>query len=118
MGFILRSVFWLTLASIIVPAEARFGYDAKSADAREGSFSVQMHDTAYAVWGMAAQLPKICDTNPGLCAAGENLVSTVSATGASLLKDAQSRLSAHDNPHVAEASPQVQQHKKFQARIE
>lgn len=118
MGFILRSVFWLTLASIIVPAELRVGYDGRGAGGREIPFSEQVHDTAYAVWGFATQLAQTCDTNPALCAAGQNLMSTVTDTGASLLKEAQTRLSAPENPRLVEAISHPQQHKKFQARIE
>ena len=118
MGFILRSVFWLTLASIIVPAEARLGYGDKDAVGHEASFRDQVHDAAYAAWGFATRIAQTCDTNPALCAAGQNLMSTVTDTGASLLKEAQSRLSVPENPRVLEATSHVQQHRKFQARIE
>src|SRR5437588_812014 len=103
MGFILRSVFWLALASIVVPAEARLGYTDKGARGREVPVSEQVHDAAYAVWGFATQLAQTCDTNPALCAAGQNLMSTVTDTGASLLKEAQSHLSAPENPRLAAA---------------
>ncbi len=118
MGFILRSVFWLTLASIIVPAEARLGYTGKGAGGHEVPFSEQVHDTAFAVWGFATRLAQTCDTNPALCAAGQNLMSTVTDTGASLLKEAQSHLPTPENPRLADAISHAQQHKKFQARIE
>jgi hypothetical protein len=118
MGFILRSVFWLTLASIIVPVEARLGYNNNGAPEREASLSEQAHDAAYAAWGFAVQVGKTCETNPSLCAAGQNLISTVSDTGASLLQEAQARLAAPKNTHLADASTHAQQHKKFQDRIE
>jgi len=118
MGFILRSVFWLTLASIVVPAEARLGYRDRASGGREVSFNEQIHDTAYAVWGFTAQLAQTCDTNPSLCTAGQSLMSTVTDTGASLLREAQSRLSTPENPRFVAASSHPQQHKKFQARIE
>ena len=118
MGFILRSVFWLTLASIVVPAQARLGYDATSTGGREVPFSEQVHDAAYAAWGFATQLAQTCDTNPSLCAAGQNLMSTVTDTGASLLREAQSRLSPAEKPRILEAATHAQPHKKFQARIE
>jgi hypothetical protein len=118
MGFILRSVFWLALASIIVPAEARLGYDNKAVPGREASLSEQMHDAAYAAWGFAVQVGKTCDTNPSFCAAGQDLISTMSDTGASLLQEAQTRLLQPQNTHLADAATQTQQHKKFQDRIE
>ncbi|MBI1212903.1 MAG: hypothetical protein GC190_15685 [Alphaproteobacteria bacterium] len=118
MGFILRSVFWLTLASIIVPAEARFGYDANDASGKEVPISEQMHDTAYAAWGFAVQVGKTCDSNPALCEAGQNLISTVTNTGSSLLEEAQAYFVEPQDAHVADASTHAQQHKKFQDRIE
>ena len=118
MGFILRSAFWLTLASIVVPVEARFGYEGKSNDGRDVSVSEQVHDAAYAAWGFAVDVAHTCDTNPAVCAAGQNLISTVADTGASLLKDAQSRLSAPQTAHVADAAPHTGSHKKIQARVE
>ena len=118
MGFVLRSVFWLTLASIVVPVHARFGYDGRGADGQQSTIGEQMHDTAYAVWGFASELSKTCDANPAFCDAGQNLIDTVSNTGASLLQDAQARLSVPANRQLAEASPLAQHHKKFQDRIE
>jgi hypothetical protein len=114
----LASVFWLTLASLVVPVEARLGYDAKGAGAREVPFTEQVHDAAYAAWGFATQLAQTCDTNPSLCAAGQNLMSTVTDTGASLLREAQSRLSPAEKPRILAAATHAQPHKKFQARIE
>jgi len=118
MGFILRSVFWLTLASIVVPVQARFGYDGQDAPKRDASVSEQMHDAAYAAWGFAVQLGQTCDTNPSLCAAGQNLITTVTETGSSLLQEAQTRFTPPKNTHLADASTHAQQHKKFQDRIE
>lgn len=120
MGFILRSVFWLTLASLVVPAQMRLGYDGDTASGREVPLSEQMHDAAYAAWGFAVQVGQACDTNPSLCAAGQNLLTTVSDTGASLVQEVQARIvqSEPKKAHLADASTQAQQHKKFQERIE
>ena len=119
MGFILRSVFWLGLASIIVPVEARLGYDGDAAQGHDVPLAERMHDAAYAAWGFAVQVGKTCDTNPSFCAAGQNLISTVSDTGASLLQEVQARLlPPPKNTHLADASTHAQQHKKFQDRIE
>lgn len=119
MGFILRSVFWLTLASIIVPAEARFGYDGSGGASRADiPVSTQLHDAAYAAWGFAVQVGQTCETNPSLCEAGNNLISTVTDTGASLLEEAQARFIGPKDTNVADAAAHTQQHKKFQDRIE
>ena len=118
MGFVLRSVFWLALASIVVPAHVRFGSDSRGTDGREVTLNEQIHDTGYALWGFATEVVKTCDSNPSFCDAGKNLINTVSDTGASLLQEAQTRLAAPANPRVADASPRAQQHKKFQARIQ
>jgi hypothetical protein len=118
MGFILRSVFWLSLASIVVPAQARLGYDGRTASGKDVPVAEQLHDAAYAAWGFAVQVGQTCESNPSLCEAGQNLISTVSATGTSLIQEAQARLAAPKNTHLAEASVHPQQHKKFQDRIE
>ena len=118
MGFILRSVFWLALASIIVPAEMRFGGRGDATGGREVSIGEQVHDTAYAAWGFVGEVARTCETNPAFCKAGQDLVTTVTDTGASLVREAQSRFAASANPRLAEASPRAQQHKKFQDRIE
>jgi hypothetical protein len=118
MRFILRSVFWLTLASIIVPAQARLGNDSAGASGKEIPVAEQLHDAAYAAWGFAVQVGKTCESNPSLCEAGQNLISTVTDTGTSLLEEAQARFVAPKNTHLADASTHAQQHKKFQDRIE
>jgi hypothetical protein len=121
MGFILRSVFWLGLASIIVPAEARLGASADKASGKDIPVAEQLHDAAYAAWGFAVEVGKTCQSNPSLCEAGQNLVTTVGDTGASLLQEAQTRFIAPknaQNTHLADASAHAQQHKKFQDRIE
>lgn len=118
MGFILRSVFWLTLASIIVPAEARFGYDGSGTSRADIPVSAQLHDAAYAAWGFAVQVGETCESNPAFCEAGKNLISTVTDTGASLLEEAQARFVGPKDTHVADAATHAQQHKKFQDRIE
>jgi hypothetical protein len=119
MGFILRSVFWLGLASIIVPAQMRLGGDSHATDGREATLNEQIHDTAYAMWGFASEVVKTCDSNPAFCDAGKNLITTVTDTGASLLHEAQTHFAGPANMHVADASPQrAQQHRKFQDRIE
>ena len=118
MGFILRSVFWLTLASIIVPAQARLGYDANGSSGKEIPIAEQLHDAAYAAWGFAVEVGKTCESNPSVCDAGKNLITTVSDTGTSLLQEAQARFTGPKNTHVADASTHTQQHKKFQDRIE
>ena len=117
MGFILRSVFWLTLASIVIPVEARFGYDGNDTG-RDVPLSEQMHDAAYAAWGFAVQLGNACETNPSLCTAGQNLIDTVSETSSSLLQEAEARFMPPKKAHLADASTHAQQHKKFQDRIE
>src|SRR6185436_18599882 len=100
--------FWLTLASLVVPAQMRLGYDGDAASGREVPLAEQVHDAAYAAWGFAVQVGQACDTNPSLCAAGQNLITTVSDTGASLVKEAQARF-AEPKPepktaHLADAS--------------
>jgi len=118
MGFILRSVFWLTLASLVVPAQMRLGYEGDATAGRDVPLSEQVHDAAYAAWGFAVEVGKTCDTNPSLCAAGQNLISTVTDTGASLVQEVQARFIEPKNEHLADASTHAQQHKKFQDRIE
>ena len=118
MGFILRSVFWLTLASLVVPTQMRLGYDGDASSGHQIPIAEQVHDAAYAAWGFAVQVGQACDTNPSLCTAGQELVSTMSDTGASLVQEVQARFTEPKKAHLADASTHAQQHKKFQERIE
>src|SRR5262245_23815859 len=112
MGFILRSVFWLTLASLVVPAQMRLGYEDHASGGREVPLTEQVHDAAYAAWGFAVQVGQACDTNPSLCDAGKNLISTVTDTGTSLVHEVQARFAEPKGEHLADASTHAQQHKK------
>lgn len=127
MGFIFRSAFWLVLASILVPAEARLGHDGQAADgAPKVALGDQIHDAAYAAWAFLGQVAQTCETNPDVCKAGQNLAETVADTGSALVIDIHDRLTAVAQDHMSAmpesvqqtAQATVQRHAKFQARVE
>ena len=73
MGFIFRTIFWLGLATVILPPKARLGGDG-TADFRDVDISFELHNAVYGLWSLGAQAASACDTNPQLCKAGSDLV--------------------------------------------
>lgn len=119
MGFIFRAAFWLGLASILVPADARLGYEGQTADGRPpAAIGDQIHDAVYAAWGFASELAQTCETNPSLCEAGQNLASTVAETGSALVIDIHERLTTAAQEHISAVPQAAERHAKFQARAE
>ncbi len=118
MGFVLRAVFWLGLAMVILPPEARLGGDGGAVDVREIDVGLELHNAAYAVWGLGTQVAGACETNPELCKAGVNLwKATVTTTGELADEVADGwKTAAPKAVEVAEINPKHP--KKIQARVE
>ncbi len=66
MSFIFRSVFWLALAIVVLPPEARIG-GQEIADFRDVDIDYELHNAAYTAWSMASNAMEACEANPGLC---------------------------------------------------
>ena len=118
MGFIFRTVFWLSVAMIIVPPQARLGGGDGDVDWRDIDLGYEVHAAAYAAWGLAVDAVSACDANPELCKSAANLwdttVKTATGVGAELTerwKDADEN--AEKLAENTKASPAM-----IQARVE
>jgi hypothetical protein len=120
MGFILRTVFWLGLAMVILPPEARLGGgDGNAAvDLRDIDMSLQLHDAAYAVWTFGTEIAGACSTNPELCKAGVNLWKATVSTTEELAAEVADGLQAAPSGPDKLAAVNAKDPKKIQARVE
>jgi hypothetical protein len=117
MGFILRTVFWLVLAMVVIPPQARLGGD-DTADFRNVDLGQAVQSLTSTAWTMGGQALRTCETNPGLCKAGQDLWRTTVETAGNLADEAQNQWQkAGEKPRrVAENHPRA--YKKIQARVE
>jgi hypothetical protein len=116
MSFIFRTIFWLTLASVVIPPEARLGGD--DGDAMPADLGAAMHDIAYEVWGFGVGLAQTCETNPELCQAGQELISATAETGSSLVVGLNNRWQDAASEAAVEPGQAPVTRGKFQARVE
>ena len=118
MGFVLRAVFWLGLAMVILPPEARLGGSADDVDIRDVDVGLELHNAIYSAWAMATQVASTCDTNPELCDAGTNLWKATVATTESLATEVQDgwQSAAFKPDENTRVKPKPV--KKIQARVE
>lgn len=72
MGFIFRTIFWLSLAIVVVPPQSRLG-GQDTADFRNVDIEQEFHNAAFAAWAWAANLQMGCSSNPQLCQAAAGL---------------------------------------------
>jgi len=117
MGFIFRTAFWLALAIIIVPPEARLGGD-DATELEHMDVATAFAEAKQATWAIGDAAVNTCSHNPKLCAAGQQLVDTTFATANTVIGDVENtmrggkehaRLAANSAPHRT---------KKIQARVE
>lgn len=114
MGFIFRTIFWLALALVVVPPQARLGGD-EEVEWRDVDLGLELHNAAYALWGLTVDAASACETNPQLCTAAGELVDTTVKTATTLATDAAGRWAKEPSePAEIRAAP----HKKIQARVE
>jgi hypothetical protein len=117
MGFIFRTIFWLGLALVIVPPHARLGADGDVAW-QDIDVGQELHNAAYAAWGLSVDALSACDTNPELCKTAANLWDTTVSTAANLTADVNARWKDADAKAVKLAENEHRSPKKIQARVE
>ncbi len=117
MGFIFRTIFWLGLATVILPPKARMGGDG-TADFRDVDISFELHNAVYGLWSLGTQAASACDTNPQLCKAGSDLVDASFAAANTLAVDIAGRLASVSEEPLAGAETHVGPSKKIHARVE
>jgi hypothetical protein len=115
MGFILRSIFWLALAVVAVPPEARLGGGAGEVDMRDVDLGLELHDAAYGAWAFVAGAANACGTNPELCTAASDLVDTAVATATGLAGEVKKSLPPKAQAELETSATGL---KKIQARVE
>lgn len=83
MSFIFRTAFWLALAIVILPPNARIG-GQDTADFRDVDIELEVHNLSYSVWAHASNIMQSCDANPELCKATKELWNTAWVTVAKM----------------------------------
>lgn len=119
MGFIFRTIFWLGLAMVILPPQARLGAGGDGDIAwQDVDIGEQVHNAAYAMWGLGVEAMSTCDTNPELCKAATGLWDTTVSTVAGITADVNARWTDADAKIVKLAENEPRPPKKIQARVE
>ena len=118
MGFIFRTIFWLGLALVALPPEARLGGGHDTAEFRNIDVAAQLKTVADAAWARADQLMSTCETNPQLCKAGADLVNTTLASAADAANGVAVQLASAPDKPLADAESSKPRSQKIQARVE
>ncbi len=118
MGFIFRTIFWLSLALVALPPEARLGGGDETAEIRTADLARELANAADVVWSSTGQIMSTCETNPQLCKAGIDLVNTSLAAAADTANHVAARLVSEPEKPLALAESLKPQTKKIQARVE
>ena len=118
MSFIFRTIFWLSLALVALPPEARLGGGDETAEIRTADLADAVTNAANAVWSSATEIISTCETNPQLCKAGVDLVNTSLAAAADAANTAAAQLVSEPEKPLALAESLKPQSKKIQARVE
>jgi len=117
MGFIFRTVFWLALAIVILPPEARLG-GGRTADFSDVDPNAVLGEAAESASAIGDAVLNTCESNPGLCAAGQNLLDTVGGTVETIAADLEERWQHHNGAPQKMASLEPRHKEKIQARVE
>ncbi|MCE9521959.1 MAG: hypothetical protein K8S25_05940 [Alphaproteobacteria bacterium] len=117
MGFIFRAVFWLGLAVVILPPQARLGGD-DTADFDHVDVGLEFQNAVNAAWSLGSNALRTCETNPELCKAGVELWNTTVKTGVGLAGEVQKQLQAPQAPPLKTAAIEHADMSKIQARVE
>ena len=117
MGFIFRTAFWLALAVVIVPPEARLGGDDTS-ELEQLDVKAVIDEAGHAAWAISQSALNTCDHNPKLCEAGQQLVDTTFATANAVINDVKNTMrGGKEHPRLRTKSA-PHRTKKIQARVE
>jgi len=82
MGFIFRTIFWLSAASVIIPHGSRLGGE-EVADFRSVDIEHELRAAAVTAWSLANSAAGACAENRELCdAAGRLWETTLDTAGA------------------------------------
>jgi hypothetical protein len=118
MSFIVRTIFWLGLATVMLPPEARLGGGGDAAEFRNADLALEAHNMVYALWSASSKITSVCETNPQLCKAGGDLANATLAAATNLAGNVTDRLRSETAKPLATAENDKKASKKFQARVE
>ncbi|MFM9864494.1 MAG: hypothetical protein ACKVRO_12890 [Micropepsaceae bacterium] len=122
MGFIFRTVFFLSLALVALPPEARLGGGDETAEIRTADVANELAKAANVVWSSASssarEIMATCETNPQLCEAGVSLVNTSLAAAADAANGMAAQLASEPKKPLADAESAKPRSQKIQARVE
>ena len=119
MGFVFRSVFWLGIAMVALPPEARLGGgNGDTAEFRDVDIAEGIKTATATLWAAGDNLMNTCQTNPQLCKAGADLVNTSLAAAANAADGIARQLRSPSETSLATAEETNQKNKKILARVE
>jgi hypothetical protein len=101
VSFIFRTIFWLTLAIVVLPPQQRLG-GQETADFEKVDLELELHNAAYTAWSLASNALNACDSNPQLCSSTAELWQTAWTTVARI---AMTRQELEDTTEIAEIKP-------------
>jgi hypothetical protein len=122
VSFIFRTIFWLSLAMVALPPEARLGGGEETAEIRTADVARELANAAEIVWSSASsgmsEIWSTCETNPQLCKAGMDLVNTSLAAAADTANGLAVHLVSEADKPLAPAESEKPRSQKIQARVE
>jgi|GEM_PF-2308053 len=87
MGFIFRTIFWLSAASVIIPHDSRLGGE-EVADFRNVDIEHELRAAVVTAWSLANSAAGACAENRELCDAAGRLWETTIDTAAEIMSQA------------------------------
>lgn len=117
MGFIFRTAFWLALAVVIVPPEARLGGD-DATELEQMDVGTALAEARQAAWAIGDAALNTCTYNPKLCDTGRQLVDTTFATANNVIGGVENTMRSGKDPARERAKLTPHRTKKIQARVE
>lgn len=117
MGFLFRTAFWLAVAMVILPPEARLGGD-DAPSLEQLDLGATAAEARQAAWEIGQAAFNTCETNPELCKAGEALWGTTVSTLTGVFNDVENQWKKAETAPQQLAELKPQRSKKIQARVE
>jgi hypothetical protein len=118
VGFIFRTIFWLGLAMVVLPPEARLGGGSDTAEFRDIDLADEFKNATDAVWSLGSQIANTCEANPQLCEAGAGMADAALATATNVATRVAEGMTDNAKNVLASAESAETTTKKIQARVE
>jgi hypothetical protein len=109
MGFIFRTIFWLSAAVVILPPGSRLGGD-NIAEFRDVDIEQELRAAAFSAWSIVSSASLACAENPELCQSATKLWNVSVSTVTDLISTEQAAW------HQAQAEFDEMPHSRKNAR--